>query len=209
MAGRRAIAAGIAEPAGDIAINPAGVQSRNASKGEQQMKKKLMIATVVVFALLAGSAVAGSHWLISSTSQIKPSVLHKLEGAKGPRGATGPAGPAGAQGAAGPSGASTSVIATAQTTVLGSQDLTAANSTVTATCPSGMVAVGGSAEAYHPNSSGGDPVGFLFQAQSRPSPSGQGQTPTGWTAFLLESNSPDAGPQSDDVTIVAYAICEK
>jgi len=57
----------------------------------------------LVFAM-GGSAVAAKHYLINSTSQIKPSVLKKLKGSAGKTGATGSAGPAGAAGSAGAKG---------------------------------------------------------------------------------------------------------
>jgi Collagen triple helix repeat (20 copies) len=57
-----------------------------------------IIAVVALFFALGGSAVA-SHFLITSTREIKPSVLKKL------RGSQGPAGPAGVQGATGATGA--------------------------------------------------------------------------------------------------------
>jgi hypothetical protein len=74
-----------------------------------------VIATLALFfALSGGAAYAASHYLITSTKQIKPSVLASLKGkagSAGPAGATGPAGvqspagPAGAQGPAGTAGA--------------------------------------------------------------------------------------------------------
>jgi len=60
-----------------------------------------IIASLALFLALGGTAAATSHYLITSTSQIKPSVLSKL---KGRRGAIGPAGPAGPQGRGGPQG---------------------------------------------------------------------------------------------------------
>jgi hypothetical protein len=81
-----------------------------------------IIAVVALFFSLAGTGIAANHYLITSASQIKPSVLRQLEGkpgargligavgARGPRGlpgATGSAGPRGVQGdpgAAGPQG---------------------------------------------------------------------------------------------------------
>ena len=72
-----------------------------------------MVALVVA---LGGTAVAASHYIITRTNQIKPSVLRTLRastgakgtaavaGAQGPAGATGAQGPAGAQGVPGPTG---------------------------------------------------------------------------------------------------------
>jgi hypothetical protein len=72
--------------------------------------RRAVIGVGVLLAFCAGSAYAGSKWLITSTSQIKPDVLKELRGMTGrtgPRGATGatgPAGPTGASGSAGTSG---------------------------------------------------------------------------------------------------------
>lgn len=60
----------------------------------------------LVFAM-SGGALAAGKFLITSTKQIKPSVLASLKGkagAKGAAGAAGPAGPAGPQGPAGANG---------------------------------------------------------------------------------------------------------
>ena len=68
---------------------------------------------VLLFAM-TGGAYAAQHYVISSLSQIKPSVRNQLKaaagkagpaGAQGPAGATGAQGPAGATGAQGPAGA--------------------------------------------------------------------------------------------------------
>ena len=95
------------------------------------MKRKLrrpspamVVACLALFVASAGTSIAASHYLITSTKQIKPSVLKQLKGARGPAGpsatpaaalpgqkgdtgatgATGPAGPKGDTGAAGPAG---------------------------------------------------------------------------------------------------------
>jgi hypothetical protein len=75
------------------------------------IRKRLSFANVVMtLALLfamSGGAYAASKVLITSTKQIKPSVLAQLKGKTGPAGpagAIGPAGPQGPQGAAGAEG---------------------------------------------------------------------------------------------------------
>jgi hypothetical protein len=65
-----------------------------------------IIASLALFFALGGTAVAASHYLITSPAQIKPSVLSKLKGKPGAQGATGSQGVAGSQGATGPQGAS-------------------------------------------------------------------------------------------------------
>ncbi len=73
-----------------------------------------VIACLALFFALGGTAIAAQHYLITSTSQIKPSVLAKLkgeadadgaQGRQGPAGPVGPQGPAGSQGQVGPAGA--------------------------------------------------------------------------------------------------------
>ena len=64
-------------------------------------------ATIALVLAMSGGAFAAGHYLITSTTQIKPSVLRHLKGARGPRGVTGPRGsqgPPGVQGNAGSTG---------------------------------------------------------------------------------------------------------
>jgi hypothetical protein len=69
-----------------------------------------IVATLALLFAMTGGALAAKHYIISSTQQIKPSVLKKLHGksgrpgAKGATGETGATGPAGKEGPAGPAG---------------------------------------------------------------------------------------------------------
>jgi hypothetical protein len=63
-----------------------------------------VIASLALFFALGGTALAAKHYLITSTSQIKPSVLGALHGSTGARGQTGSAGATGATGGAGANG---------------------------------------------------------------------------------------------------------
>jgi hypothetical protein len=97
------------------------------------------IACLALFFALAGTGLAASRYLITSTSQIKPSVLKDLRGNKGPAGAPGAAG---AAGAAGPQGtidtSNLSVVDGPATSI--SPDTTG---TSVAVCPSGDTALSG------------------------------------------------------------------
>jgi hypothetical protein len=74
------------------------------------MQKRLVVVVAAVAALFvaAGGAAAAGQFMITSTSQIKPSVIHALRGKHGPRGlrglTQGATGARGSQGSQGPPG---------------------------------------------------------------------------------------------------------
>lgn len=79
------------------------------------MNRKLVLVAVAVgvIALGGGVAAASQHWLITSTNQIKPSVLKSLHGA------TGAAGVAGQPGTQGPQGTPGQAVTVSGQTVVG------------------------------------------------------------------------------------------
>jgi hypothetical protein len=108
------------------------------------------IASVALFFSLAGTGLAASKYLITSTSQIKPSVLKTLEGKKGPAGtpgANGAAGAVGAPGAAGTPGAAGASFTTSDVVeVTGTPtevDPSGGVGSSFAQCPYGDVVLGG------------------------------------------------------------------
>jgi hypothetical protein len=66
--------------------------------------RRNVVAWLALFVALTGTSVAASQYVISSTHQIKPSVLKQLRGAQGPRGLTGATGASGPQGPQGTQG---------------------------------------------------------------------------------------------------------
>ena len=111
-------------------------------------RKVLIAAALVALAITGGSAVAASRWVITSTHQIKPSVLQLLRGARGPAGSVGQQGVAGSQGPQGPAGgfstANVSVIQGAPVFLCASGGAQQCNvGGGYAACPPGGVAVGG------------------------------------------------------------------
>ena len=63
-----------------------------------------VVATLALVFAMSGGAYAAKHYLITSTKQIKPSVLAALHGKQGPSGGPGAAGAPGAKGDRGPQG---------------------------------------------------------------------------------------------------------
>src|SRR5664280_2055438 len=92
----------------------------------------MVIACLALFISLTGTSIAAGHYLITSTKQIKPSVLTKLKGASGPKGSQG------APGARGSSGISGLVTVTSTPVDL----LNSYYVMPTATCPTGTSVIG-------------------------------------------------------------------
>ncbi len=66
--------------------------------------RRNVVAWLALFVALTGTSMAASHYIITSTHQIKPSVLKQLRGTRGAAGATGAAGTQGKEGAPGKEG---------------------------------------------------------------------------------------------------------
>jgi hypothetical protein len=113
-------------------------RDRSAAPRRRISYANVVATMALVFALGAGSAYAAHklHYLISSTKQIKPSVLKTLHGAKGPAGVTGPAG------APGPTGPSDGYFAT----TAGSSPATSTAVAVSVTVPAGSYIVIGTGQ---------------------------------------------------------------
>jgi hypothetical protein len=147
-----------------------------------------VIAVIALFFALGGTALA-SHFLVTSTSQIKPSVLKKLKGnvgPAGPTGATGPSGPAGATGPGGPQGPAGPSNLGALVRVVGPSVEVAPETTghSTAECPGG----------YHIVSGGfTDNGGEVFALDSFGGPS--------WSALIFNTFV------SINATVKAVAFC--
>jgi hypothetical protein len=173
----------------------------------KSLRQHLSFANVVALTALVfsmgGTAIAANHYLITKTSQIKPSVLKALKvpgkaGTAGAVGAVGPSGPQGIAGAegkqgkegiAGKNGATNVVVRFVEGNVNNGGVIEQ-----TANCNAGERATGGGAQLWN----GGD-AGSVVIASS-PVPNGQGETPTGWHV-VWENKS--GGTQ----TIHTYAIC--
>jgi hypothetical protein len=96
--------------------------------------RRNLVAWLALLMALAGTSVAASRYVLTSTSQIKPSVLRQLRAARtvsgpaGPEGKEGPTGPRGDRGLtgltgeAGPQGEAGSALAYARVTKAGKVD---------------------------------------------------------------------------------------
>ena len=77
-------------------------------QGERARGRRLsyanVTATLALVLAMSGGALAATHYIITSTKQIKPSVLSQLKGTSGAPGSPGAQGPQGTQGSQGPAG---------------------------------------------------------------------------------------------------------
>jgi hypothetical protein len=129
-----------------------GVHRRADGTPRRRFTYANVVSTLaLVLALGGGTAYAARHYLITSTSQIKPSVLSKLKSS----GRAGPAGPQGPRGSQGPQG------------VTGSQGVTGNQ---------GMQGVPGNTGPQGPGAIPIDVTGVAAGAQS-PSSGGEGAIP--------------------------------
>jgi hypothetical protein len=170
------------------------------------------VVIVIATSLVVGgvSAYAADKYLITSVGQIKPSVVKKLYGQRGPRGfpgaagitgpqgakgdtgATGAIGPIGPQGATGPKGDTGAIGPAGPQGTFGAVTVRSIPYTVPATslaagvagCNAGEVAVGGGASIGVNNGSG---VFGVYLQTSRPDP--PSGTPTGWFAIVANTSS--------------------
>jgi hypothetical protein len=161
---------------------------RDGDRPEKRISFSGVVATLaLVLALGGGSALAASHYLITSTSQIKPSVRHALRGERGYIGYRGYRGYTGATGASGSGGATsvTEQIATGQIAA-------SSSGSGTVTCPAGTKATGGG------GFDGGVATAVMYQDGPLPN-SGTAATPTGWSVSWKTN--------SDAITWSVYATC--
>ena len=143
----------------------------------------MIVACLALFTASTGTSIAARHYLITSTKQIKPSVIKKLHGAKGAKGAAGVAGAAGAAGA-------TNVVIRYGTGAY-SYDFSGA----VASCAAGERATGGGVDWV------GSGVGLTVFSGPTQYPAAAGVTPTGWEGSVWDLSG------SYSVAALVWVIC--
>ena len=164
---------------------------RDSGTQRTRMSYAGVVATLaLVLALSGGTAWAANRYLITSASQIKPSVRHSLRGYRGYRGYTGKTGTAATKGNTGATGAAGATNVTEQIAT----GKIAANSSGSGTvsCPAGTKATGGG------GFDGGVATAVIYQDGPLPN-SGSAATPTGWQVSW--------NTNADAITWSVYAIC--
>jgi collagen type I alpha len=116
----------------------------------------ILAALALVFAMVGG-AWAANKFIITSTKQIKPSVLAQLKGQSGPPGAQGPAGPQGPAGANGKEGAAGAKGATGATGATGAAGTNGTNGATGATGATGAAGTNGTNGATGATGATGSP----------------------------------------------------
>jgi hypothetical protein len=191
------------------------------------------IACVALFFSLTGAGLAASRYLITTVTQIKPSVLAKLKGAQGnpgangsqgPQGPAGPRGPQGALGATGPAGlrgpaglnghfSASNVYVVAGNTDVAVPQGQQIQMISTAMCHAGDVAISGYYEQSGGSiviNSGGSSAevynGLVSSGGGGPFPydPSSGTPPTGWGIWAWAGQP---GGSSSSIALTAFAVC--
>ncbi|HEX2702061.1 MAG TPA: hypothetical protein VHM72_01335 [Solirubrobacteraceae bacterium] len=142
----------------------------------------------LVLVLGAGSAWAAKHYVITSTNQIKPSVIKKLHGANGKNGTNGTNGTNGATGASGVISGYVVLHGSTNTSVPALQSAVGEEA-----CPSGDVVLGGGASVVGSNATNNP----LTMEESQPDTSSNA-----WAITMVNNMS---STQQFDV----WAVCAK
>jgi hypothetical protein len=109
----------------------------------KRLSAPIILSSAALFFSLTGAGLAASRYVITSTNQIKPSVVKALRGKHGATGLTGLIGATGATGAAGAFSASDITIANGPQVTLGGFGSGNNSGSSTANCPAGATAISG------------------------------------------------------------------
>jgi hypothetical protein len=186
------------------------------------MRASAVAAALVIAVAVSGTAIAAKDFVITSTRQIKPSVLKQLAGkrgpegprgprghtgrtghkgatgARGPRGARGRTGPRGKRGTRGPAGA-TSVVTRTQSSAATAVGQPAS---VEVVCASGEHVVGGGGEWASGDATNTSIVSNRPSAGGSADPPANGAAAGGWHVAGRTNHAPND-------TLKAYVVCAK